>query len=128
MPPKKWTKVPPNLSRRINSEKAIAQNLLNGFISKGSRGEKLIEEIIGCPLNKITLTGLIRVSNIISSLIDVKINRNYTRKKALIVKWFQDNEHLITPIKNNLQVVYDNGITESKQESNQNENIKKKQN
>lgn len=107
MPPKRHSRVPSNLSRSINSEKIVTRNLLNGFVSKGSRGEKLVEEIISHPIKKISLTGLIQVANIVSNLINVKLERNYKRKKALIIKWFQENEELIIPIKKCLKIVYE---------------------
>ena len=58
-------RVEPNFSRKINTERAVAKNLLNGFIMKGSNGEKLIEEIIGVQINKISLTALIEISKLI---------------------------------------------------------------
>lgn len=124
MPPKRHSRTPPFLSRRINSEKIVTRNLLNGFVSKGSRGENLIEEMISLPIKKISLTGLIQIANIVSNLINVKLERNYKRKKALIIKWFQENEELIIPIKNCLKIVYEVEDNKNDQKNNDEEEDK----
>lgn len=117
MPPKKRSRIPSNLSRQINSEKVVTRNLLNGFVSNGSRGESLVEEIMGRSIKNISLNGLIQIAGIISKLINVKFERNYKRRKALIIKWFQDNEELIAPIKSNVKIVYENEITADDQDT-----------
>lgn len=106
MPPKKNPKVASNLSRKYNTEKEIAKNLLDGFITKGSRGEILIEQILGTQINKISLVALIQISRVISELADIKFPRNYKRKKDLIVKWFTDNGDIIDSYKQHIQIVY----------------------
>lgn len=99
-------RVEPNFSRKINTERAVAKNLLNGFIMKGSNGEKLIEEIIGVQINKISLTALIEISKLISDLTNIKFPRNYKRKKDLIVKWFDDNIDTIKSVKDYIHINY----------------------
>lgn len=106
MPPKGYLKVPLKLSRKNNTEKEVAQNLLDNFIAKGSKGEALIEKIIGLKINQISLTGLIQISRLVSELADIKFPRNYKRKKDLIIKWFDDNSSIIDLYRNNIQVVY----------------------
>lgn len=107
MPVKRKSKVPAAYSRRQNPEKIVTQNLLDGFVSKGSRGEALIEEILGSPLKKISLNGLIQVASLISDIANIQFPRNYKRKKDLIVKWFQDNEDIINTKKKYLQIKYE---------------------
>ena len=106
MPPKKNQKTPNHLSRKLNTEKTIAKNLLDGFVTKGSRGESIIEQIFGAKINQISLTALIQIARVISELSDVKFPRNYKRKKDLIVKWFTDNEDVICSYTKYIQVVY----------------------
>ena len=106
MHPKKNPKATSNLSRKYNTEKAIARNLLDGFITKGSRGENLIEQILGTQINKVSLVALIQISRVISELTDIKFPRNYKRKKDLIVKWFTDNGDIIDSYKQYIQIVY----------------------
>lgn len=103
---KKNPKATSNLSRKYNTEKAIARNLLDGFITKGSRGENLIEQILGTQINKVSLVALIQISRVISELTDIKFPRNYKRKKDLIVKWFSDNGDIIDSYKQYIQIVY----------------------
>lgn len=118
MPPKLFGKVPPGLSRKYNSEKTVTHNLLDGFVAKGSRGESLIEDILGYPINQVSLNGLIKITSLVSDLIDIKFPRNYRRKKDLIVKWFQENAEIIEAYKHYFTIEYDQNSEEieSKQE------------
>ena len=114
MPPKKNPKTPIHLSRKLNTEKTIAKNLLDGFVAKGSRGEIIIEQILGAKINQISLTALIQIARVISELSDVKFPRNYKRKKDLIVKWFTDNGDVIHSYTKYIQIVYaESGIINS---------------
>lgn len=109
MPPKRRkAKVPADLSRCHNSEKVVTMNLLGNFVVQGSRGEKLIEEILGTSLKDVSRNGLIRVAMIVSKLIQQKFPRNFGRRKDLIVKWFQDNEELINNVKQFVTIRYAN--------------------
>lgn len=103
---KEHYRVPSKISRKINTEKEVANNLLDGFIARGSKGELLIERVIGIKINQITLTGLTQIAKFISELSDTKFPRNYKRKKDLIVKWFDDNHDIIESYISNIQIVY----------------------
>lgn len=92
---KKRAKVPLGLSRSRNSEKIVTKNLLDGFVSAGSKGEKILENLLGCPLNQISLSSLIAIATVFSEMSKIKLERNFKRKKDLIVKWFNDNEEAI---------------------------------
>lgn len=105
--PNEFSRARPELSRKKNPEKVVAQNLLNGFVSKGSRGEKMINDILGCSISEVTLKGLISVASFISDITKIKLERNYKRKKDLIVKWFNDNEEKIRKYKQFVKIVYD---------------------
>lgn len=99
MTQKRKSRVPSCLSRAKNSEKVISMNLLGNFNSQGSRGKNLIEEIVGFPLQQISRNGLIGIATVVGSLIHKDFPRNYSRKKDLIVKWFDDNCEQINKIK-----------------------------
>ncbi|KAK8892758.1 hypothetical protein M9Y10_029999 [Tritrichomonas musculus] len=98
------SRVPNNLSRSHVSERVVAMNLLNGFKAQGSRGEKLIVEITGIPLECISKRALSKLAYTFSVLIEIKISRNLCRKKDLIVKWFNDNEDKIKIFKSNVAI------------------------
>lgn len=93
------SRVPTCFSRTFVPERIISMNLLDGFVVQGSRGQKLIEDITGVPLDCISKTGLCKVASIISQLIETNLSRNIYRRKDLMVKWFQDNEEKIEPYK-----------------------------
>lgn len=113
-PMPKFSKVPPGLSRNCNPEKVVTRNLLNGFVAKGSRGEQIIEEILGCTINKVSLNALITIGELLSDLTKVKLERNYKRKKDLIVKWFNDNEQRISYYKPYVKIIYTTNRTQNK--------------
>lgn len=100
------SKVTPELSRKYNTEKILARNLLEDFTASGSRGEALIEQILHQEIRKASRTGLIQLGSIVGELIGKKFPRNYTRKRDLIVKWFEDNEVLIRPFVSHLRVEF----------------------
>lgn len=99
MNPTKKSRANPYFSRLLLTEKQIAKNRQGNFVSKGSRGEALILEIFKQRPEKISLPGLISVTKVISMLIGVKLRRADKRRKALIIKWYNDNESLIEQIK-----------------------------
>lgn len=92
----------PKKSRLINPEKVIAKYLLGDFVPKGSRGESLIQEIFNRKLEKISLPALISAAKLISVMIGVRFTRNEKRLKNLVIKWFDDNDSLIEPLKANI--------------------------
>lgn len=109
MHPNRRPKVPSGLSRNHNSEKVVSQNLLGDFIADGSRGEAIIEKIFGCPIQKISLNGLVQVASLISLIANVQFSRNFKRRKDLVVKWFQDNENNINVYLQFLRIIYNDG-------------------
>lgn len=114
-------KVPIEFSRKNNSEKVVAHNLLNGFKAEGSRGEILIEKLMQTQIKKTSRVGLIQLGSILGDLIGKKFPRNFKRQRDLVVKWFEDNEELIDPFIQYLTVEFvdvneamNNNISENK--------------
>lgn len=106
MPPKKKSKDTHEFSRKFNTEKALAKKLLEDFNAKGSRGEALIEQILHRDIKTISRNGLIGLGTIISGYTGINFPRNNTRKRDLIIKWFDDNELIIRPIAHNITVEF----------------------
>lgn len=90
-------RVQDGFSRVYDSEKIVSLSLLNGYTARGSRGEKLIEDITGCSINQLHRHSITRMAEFFSILIDKNFPRNYRRRKELIVKWFDDYEEEIIP-------------------------------
>lgn len=97
-------RVPPYLSRSHVAERVVAMNLLKGFKAQGSRGEKLIFEITGIPLECISKTALSKLAYTLSVLTEIKISRNLRRRKDLLVKWFEENEDKIKIFKSHVSI------------------------
>ena len=80
------------ISRRHSTEKAVAQNLLGDFEVKNSRGLSIIEAFMGeNAFESISRNSLLSLTTILSKLTQIPFPRNFSRRKALIVKWFDDN-------------------------------------
>lgn len=80
------------ISRRHASEKVVAQNLLGDFEVKNSRGLAIIESIMGeNTFDSISRNSLLSLTTVLSKLTQIPFPRNFSRRKALIVKWFDDN-------------------------------------
>lgn len=80
------------ISRRHATEKAVAQNLLGDFEVKNSKGLSIIETIMGeNSFESISRNSLLSLTTILSKLTQIPFPRNFSRRKALIVKWFDDN-------------------------------------
>lgn len=99
-------RIPPYLSRSVVSESIISQNLLGDFVARGSRGESLIEELTGMPIESISKKGLSDLAAVLSRLGEIKINRNIYRRKDLLIKWFQDNEEVINALKSYVTITF----------------------
>lgn len=112
------TKVLKEFSRSMNSEKDITKNLRNGFISKGSRGESLIEQLLCHKINEVTLNCVAQVATIISKFTGIKLDRNHKRSKVLLIKWFDQNEEFINPYIKYIDVTFDDPNVKKNNENN----------
>ena len=69
--------------------------LLGDFKVEGSMGQQLIERITGHKdLRRESLQSL---TTFLSVLINVRVPRDYRRKKPLLVKWLNEHYHEILP-------------------------------
>lgn len=91
-------------SRHYYSEKTVSNVLLGDFDVKSSKGKILIEEICGKQINEISLHTLFNISQIISKLTNIKLERNIYRRKDLLIKWFDTHLKDIENIKNHISI------------------------
>ena len=83
------------MNRRMRSEREITQMLLGDFTVEGSMGQQLIERITGH--KDLRTVPLLSLTTCLSELIDVRIPRDYRRKKTLLVKWLSDHYYQLLP-------------------------------
>ena len=86
------------------SESKRADAMLGNFNAKKSRGYQLILTILSEP---ISLASLISLATLLSFLIEIPFSRDYTRRKDLVIKWFDDNYDYIFPFKDKIQANYE---------------------
>lgn len=92
---KRRPKVEPGMSRK-NGEGVVIKNSIGNFQPKGSKGEKIIEEIIKCPIKSISKKSLINLTKTLCLFIYKKdLPRKYKRNIILTIKWVNDNSDLI---------------------------------
>lgn len=72
-------------SRYFNSEKTVAQNLIEGFEPNGSKGESLIEQMTGSKLNNMSFNALMKFGELISIITGIVLPRNSKRLKGLMI-------------------------------------------
>lgn len=88
-------RIDPKFSRSKNKEGIVIQNLINNFQPRGSRGEKLIEQITQNQIKNISKAYLVNLTRVLNKLInedtELHIERKYHRNTTLTIKWFDDN-------------------------------------
>ena len=98
------TKNDPPKRRKGVSESKRADAMLGNFDAKKSRGYQFILGILSEP---ISLSSLISLATIISFLSGIPFSRDYTRRKDLVIKWFDDNYDDIFPFKDKIHANYE---------------------
>jgi hypothetical protein len=82
------------LSRRLHSEKEIADAYLGNFTVEGSRGWDLVMFLTN--VRKPSLRVLIRLAEVLSVMSEIQLPRDMRRRRALIVKWIHDHFDWLT--------------------------------
>jgi hypothetical protein len=77
-------------------EKEISDIHLGGFQLEGSRGWQFIQDLI--PDGNVKCQSLIQLARVFSAISGIPFHRDYTRRRALIVKWFDDHIDELQPI------------------------------
>lgn len=94
---------PNRISRTSISEKNRANLLLGDFDPNNSRGMELIEHLTH---HQVSRHALISIATILSGIIGVPFERDFSRRKNLVIKWFDMNYDLILPYKDCFEIEY----------------------
>ena len=86
------------LSRVFDSEKLVTETLLNGFDYQGSKGEKILEYILGSSICENSRNSVRAIVHFLSCMLQKKVTRNVYRNKKLLIKWVDDYSDLIMKI------------------------------
>lgn len=76
-------------------EREIADLRLGTFIAEGSRGMQLLQRIY--PRGELTRRSLYSFASLLAALSGIKLARDFTRRKDLLIKWFDDNYDELEP-------------------------------
>jgi hypothetical protein len=70
-------------------EKEISEEHLGKFNPEGSRGLALIQRM--CHSYSLTRESLVVLAQVFSAISGIAFHRDYTRRRTLVIKWFDDN-------------------------------------
>ena len=82
-------------NRATMKEREIADLRLGTFVAEGSRGMELLQRIY--PSGELTRRSLYSFASLIAALSGIKLGRDYTRRKELLIKWFDENYYALEP-------------------------------
>jgi hypothetical protein len=89
--------------RSRNTELEIAKWRQGDFQADGSSGARLIEGVAGG--GKLSREMMIRVAQLFSDLSGIPFQRDWTRRRDLIVKWVDDHSQALQPLADIISVV-----------------------
>jgi hypothetical protein len=78
------------------TEGAISDLHMGPFTAEGSPGLRFVESL--SPGHSLTRESLIIVARICSALSGVRFPRDFTRRRNLIIKWFDDHLDQLAPL------------------------------
>lgn len=87
------------------SETERAKTLLNGFKHEGSEGQKILERLTGC--RNLTHVSLLKIAMFFAPLINMKVPRDYKRRKLLTLKWFTEVHAEISPFVGRVRITFE---------------------
>jgi hypothetical protein len=88
-------RAPPISDRAHRREREIADDHLGQFRPEDSRGLRLIETV--CATTSLTRESLVALAKAFGWLSGIPFPRDYTRRRALVIKWFDDNADALQP-------------------------------
>jgi hypothetical protein len=77
------------------TERDIADFRLGDFRAENSRAAERLRALY--PHGDLTRRSLCSVASLIAALADVKLARDFTRRRELLIKWFEDNYEALEP-------------------------------
>ncbi|OHT11003.1 hypothetical protein TRFO_19497 [Tritrichomonas foetus] len=91
------------MKRSVANEKDIARILLGDFKPEGSRGLQLLRMVAP---KDITRESLIALCKSLSFFSHIRLERNYTRRRDLLIKWCDDNYDSLLPFFEQLEFTF----------------------
>ena len=91
------------LSRKTLPEGVRSDILLGNFQPYQSRGWQFINTIVSHP---VSCNGLVSIATVFSEVLQIPLSRDYMRRKALVIKWFDENIDKILPWRNIISIEY----------------------
>jgi hypothetical protein len=85
------------------TERAIAEMRLGEFSAQGSRGLQLLQQMF--PRSDMTRRSMYSLATILGALANVPLERDFSRRKELIIKWFDDNYDALEPFLRFIELV-----------------------
>jgi hypothetical protein len=82
-------------NRALMRERDIADFRLGGFHAEGSRAARRLRAMF--PQGELTRRSLYSFASLVGALGGVTLPRDFTRRKELLVKWFDDNFDALEP-------------------------------
>jgi hypothetical protein len=77
------------------TERDIAEFRLGGFHADNSRAAQEFRVLY--PYGELTRRSLYSFASLVATLAEVKLPRDFTRRKDLLLKWFDDNFEVVGP-------------------------------
>lgn len=94
--------------RSSMKEHEICETRMGKFVAKGSEGELFVQAMLPPNSNvKLTRESLIVIARILSVITGIRFMRDYTRRRSLVIKWFDDNIEALRPFQYVIHLDYE---------------------
>jgi hypothetical protein len=85
------------ISDRANkAESEVSNDHVGDFVAEGSRGMKFLDKL--CPGQILTREALVALAKVFAAIAQVPFYRDFTRRRVLVIKWFDDNIDKLEPV------------------------------
>jgi hypothetical protein len=77
------------------TEREVADFRLGQFSATGSRGLDFLRQAF--PTGELTRRSMYSLATVLAALASVRLERDFARRKELLIKWFDDNLEALEP-------------------------------
>jgi hypothetical protein len=81
--------------RAHHPERVVSEQHLGHFKPEGSRGHEFIQRV--CRYENVTRESLVALAQVFSAASGIPFPRDFTRRRALVIKWFTDHVDALEP-------------------------------
>ena len=94
--------------RSAMKEHEICETRMGKFVANGSEGELFVQSMLPPDSNvKLTRESLIVIARILSVVTGIRLMRDYTRRRSLVIKWFDENIDALRPFQHVIHLEYE---------------------